>query len=79
MQHYQSSTHFYESIDLVLRADEPLTLSLVAQSMILFISDKSECPKARVSLFHCIGVNRLHIGVSSELESIYIIQLFGHG
>lgn len=79
MQHHQSPANFDQRLHLVLRTQKPLTLRLVAESMVSFVSDESESPKARIPLLHGICINWLHVGICSQLQSIHVIQLFGHG
>lgn len=78
MEHHDRSSHFYQHVDLVVGAQEPLAVHDAAESMIPLVRDQRQGPMARISFLHRIGIYRLHVWVGSELQSIHVVQFFSH-
>jgi len=76
MKDQEGFTNFYQQFYLVSIVKDPLRMRELLQAAIFLVGQKGESPVIRSFLHHVICIDRLHVRICSQLESIGVVQFF---
>ena len=76
MKDQEGFAHFYQQFYLVSIVKDPLRMRELLQATIFLVGQKGEGPVIRSFLHHMICIDRLHVRICSQLESIGVVQFF---
>ena len=74
VQHGQSTSYLHKQRYFVEVVGNPLASGYLLQGSVLLVGQQGERPAIWRLLHHVVGIDRLHVGISCQLQSICVVQ-----